>query len=55
MLKHKQEPKSPDRLSKLYSGHLRFDTDGLNSLVFREIAVNKNTLYTHVIVEIWVN
>jgi hypothetical protein len=52
MLKHKQEAPSPDRLNKLYNGHLRFETDGLNSLVYREIAENKNSLYTHILAEI---
>jgi hypothetical protein len=52
MLKHKKEKPSPDRIQYLNSGHLRYDTDGFNSLVFREIEVKANKLYTNVKVEV---
>lgn len=52
MLKHKREIPSPDRLSYLQNGYLRFDTDGLNSLVYEEIAITSLDLYTSVRVDV---
>lgn len=51
MLKHSRESPNPDRIDYLKKGYLRFETDGLNSLVYREVAVNKNSLYTNLLVE----
>jgi len=52
MLKHNKEIPSPERYQFLRSGYLRFDTDGLNSLVFREISYKSLELYTNVLVEV---
>lgn len=51
MLKHSREHPNPDRIHYLNQGHLRFDTDGLNSIVYSEIAITKNKLYTNILVE----
>jgi N-terminal domain of galactosyltransferase len=51
MLPHEKEKPSADRLQYLRNGYLRFDTDGLTSLVYREIALHANTLYTNIVVE----
>lgn len=52
MLKHSKETPSPDRINMLANGHLRFDTDGLNSLVYSEVGVLKKDLYTNILVEV---
>lgn len=52
MLKHSKEIPSPERYQFLRSGYLRFDTDGLNSLVFREIGLKSLELYTNILVEV---
>lgn len=52
MLKHSKETPSPDRFQFLRNGYLRFDTDGLNSLVFREINVKPLDFYTMISVEV---
>ena len=52
MLSHKKETPNPDRVRFLESGYLRFDTDGLNSLVYRENAVKTLELYTNIKVEL---
>jgi hypothetical protein len=52
MLKHSKEIPSPERYQFLRSGYLRFDTDGLNSLVFREIGLKSLDLYTNILVEV---
>lgn len=52
MLQHAKEPPSPDRNNLLKDGYLRFDTDGLNSLVYREINIDKRPLYTNVLVDL---
>lgn len=51
MLVHKKESPNPDRVHYLQNGYLRYETDGLNSLVFREVGVHKNTLYTNIQVD----
>lgn len=51
MLKHTRETPSPDRISYLKNGYLRYDTDGLNSLIFREIFVEPRQFYTNILVE----
>jgi len=51
MLKHVREAPSPDRISYLKNGYLRYETDGINSLVYREVAVKLNSLYTHILAE----
>lgn len=52
MLKHEREKPSESRHEKLSTGYLRYDTDGLNSLVYREVSLKKNSLYTNIMVEI---
>lgn len=51
MLKHAKESPNPDRVQYLKNGFLRYETDGLNSLVYREIGTSKNKLYTNIQVE----
>lgn len=51
MMKHSQEFKNPDRVSLLQNGHLRYHTDGLNSLLFEEKGFKLHNLFTHVLVE----
>lgn len=51
MLKHSKESPNPDRIHYLENGYLRFDTDGLNSLVYREVGFIKKSLFTSVLVE----
>lgn len=55
MLKHSKEDPNPDRIQYLKNGYLRFDTDGLNSLVYREVAIHQNSLYTNILVETWID
>lgn len=52
MLTHKQETPNADRIKFLKSGYLRYDTDGLNSLDYKEIAVQSLDLYTNIKVEV---
>lgn len=51
MLQHKAEKPSEHRMSFLRNGYLRFSTDGLNSLVYKEIAIKMHNLFTHILVE----
>lgn len=51
MLKHKKETPNGQRISLLKNGHLRYHTDGLNSLVYKEVAVKMHNLFTHILVE----
>jgi hypothetical protein len=51
MLKHAKESPNPDRNNKLRFGHLRYETDGLNSLVYSEKAIKTLDLYTNISVE----
>lgn len=51
MLKHSKESPNPDRIHYLENGFFRFDTDGLNSLVYREVGFIKKSLFTSVLVE----
>lgn len=53
MLKHSKETPNPERNRILRDGHLRYDSDGLHSLVYSEIGVHKNTLFTNILVETW--
>lgn len=53
MLKHTKQTPNPDRQKLHKKGFLRFDSDGLNSLVFHEVAVEKRSLYTNISVVIW--
>lgn len=48
MLKHKEEHKSETRVAFLRNGSLRYNTDGLNSLVYKEKEVKLHKLYTHI-------
>lgn len=52
MLKHKAENPNEERLAYLRYGHLRYNTDGLNSLVYKEVGFKLHNLFTHVIVEV---
>lgn len=52
MLKHKREKPSESRHDQLSTGYLRYETDGFNSLVYRLITTEKNSLYTNFLVEI---
>lgn len=51
MLKHKQEKASENRMAMLINGHLRFHTDGLNSLVYKEASMKLHHLFTLISVE----
>jgi N-terminal domain of galactosyltransferase len=51
MLKHKPEKPNVDRLAFLRDGPTRYHSDGLNSLVFKEVAFKLTKLYTHILVE----
>lgn len=51
MLQHAQETPNKDRLMFLRDGHLRFHSDGLNSLIFQEKEFKLHKLFTHVLVE----
>lgn len=51
MLKHAQEIPNKDRLIFLRNGHLRFHSDGLNSLIYKEKEFKLHNLFTHVLVE----
>lgn len=53
MLKHAKEKPNESRNSMLKYGYLRYDTDGLNSLEFKEVAVIPKPLFTHILVQIW--
>lgn len=48
MLKHKEEHKSESRVAFLRNGSLRYNTDGLNSLVYKEKEIKLHKLYTHI-------
>ncbi|XP_062552419.1 beta-1,4-galactosyltransferase 2 [Armigeres subalbatus] len=51
MLKHRKEAPNKDRVAFLRNGHLRYHTDGLNSLVYKEVGFKMHNLFTHVLVE----
>lgn len=51
MLQHAPEKPNEDRLAFLRDGHLRFHSDGLNSLTFKEKDFKLHKLFTHVLVE----
>ncbi|XP_030370763.1 beta-1,4-N-acetylgalactosaminyltransferase bre-4 [Scaptodrosophila lebanonensis] len=51
MLKHKPEVPNANRNALLHAAALRFDTDGLNSLVFTEVERRLHSLFTHILVE----
>ncbi|XP_037034149.1 beta-1,4-galactosyltransferase 1 isoform X2 [Bradysia coprophila] len=51
MLQHAPETPNKDRLAFLRDGHLRFHSDGLNSLTFKEKDFKLHKLFTHVLVE----
>ncbi|GAB0096843.1 Beta-1,4-galactosyltransferase [Sergentomyia squamirostris] len=50
MLKHAKEKPNEDRLAFLRTGHLRYDTDGLNSLIYEQKAYILHDLFTHLLV-----
>lgn len=49
MLKHEPEKPSEDRMAVLRNGSLRYNIDGLNSLVYKEKEVKLHKLFTHVL------
>lgn len=51
MLRHKPEKKNENRVQLLRSGALRFNTDGLNSLVYTEKDRRIHSLFTHILVQ----
>ncbi|XP_055846874.1 beta-1,4-N-acetylgalactosaminyltransferase bre-4 [Episyrphus balteatus] len=51
MMVHKKEKPSEDRLKYLYSGPLRYYSDGLNSLNYKRLKTKTQHLYTHVLVD----
>jgi N-terminal domain of galactosyltransferase len=51
MLKHAPEKPNADRLAFLRDGPTRYHSDGMNSLVFKEVAVKLTKYYTHIMVE----
>lgn len=51
MMLHAKEPKSKDRLFYLKTGSLRYHTDGLNSLAYKEREFALHPLFTHALVD----
>lgn len=51
MLRHAKEKPNTDRIAFLRNGHLRYHTDGLNSLVYEEKGYKLHKLFTHILVE----
>ncbi|XP_017873153.1 PREDICTED: beta-1,4-N-acetylgalactosaminyltransferase bre-4 [Drosophila arizonae] len=51
MLKHKQETPNKNRMALLRSASLRMHTDGLNSLVYKEVERKMHSLFTLILVE----
>lgn len=49
MLKHDREIPSEYRLAFLRNGTLRYNTDGLNSLLYTEKEVKLHKLFTHIL------
>lgn len=54
MLKHNAEVPSENRLAFLRNGSLRYNTDGLNSLVYNEKEIKLHKLFTHILAETWI-
>lgn len=52
ILQHESKKKNPNRFQKLREAHLRFKTDGLNSLDYGVITVDKYDLYTRIYVDV---
>lgn len=51
MLKHKHAVPNKNRIALLRSASLRMHSDGLNSLVYKEVERRMHSLFTHVLVE----
>lgn len=51
MLKHKHAVPNENRLALLRSASLRIHSDGLNSLVYKEVERRMHSLFTHILVE----
>uniref|UniRef100_A0A182PCQ2 Beta-1,4-N-acetylgalactosaminyltransferase n=1 Tax=Anopheles epiroticus TaxID=199890 RepID=A0A182PCQ2_9DIPT len=51
MLKHRKETPNKDRVAFLKNGKQRYHTDGLNSLVYKQVGFKLHNLFTHVLVE----
>lgn len=51
MMRHKPEKKNENRVQLLRSGALRYNTDGLNSLVYTEKDRRMHSLFTHILVQ----
>jgi len=52
MMKHKKDTPNPERYQKLYKGHQRYKTDGLNSLKYVRKDIVFKKLYTWVLVDL---
>lgn len=52
MLSHKKEKANPKRYEKLQSGVKRYDVDGINSVKYRLVQIEKRPLYTWLLVDI---
>ena len=50
-MRHAKETPNADRVAFLRNGHLRYHSDGLNSLVYKEVDFKLHSLFTHVLVE----
>lgn len=50
MLKHANEIPSVNRFDMLRNGSLRYNTDGLSSLEFKEKEIKLHKLFTHILV-----
>lgn len=51
MLKHRKEKPNEFRNAMLQSGPLRFHSDGLNTLIYKEKETRIHSLFTHILVE----
>lgn len=51
MLRHEREVPSENRVAFLLNGSLRYNTDGLNSLAFKEKEIKLHKLFTHILAE----
>lgn len=51
MLNHEREKPSENRVAFLRNGSLRYHTDGLNSLNFKEKEIKLHKLFTHILAE----
>ncbi|XP_050537441.1 beta-1,4-N-acetylgalactosaminyltransferase bre-4-like [Daktulosphaira vitifoliae] len=52
MLTHTKQKANPKRFEKLFSGHKRFKTDGLNNLVYHVKMLKRLPLFTYMLVDL---